>query len=328
MTDRPLITFALFAYNQEQFIREAVEGAFAQTYEPLEIILSDDCSTDRTFEIITEMAMAYSGPHRVKVRQCAENKGFAIHINEVIKAASGEIIAWAAGDDVSLPERVEMLVKPMIDDENVIGTYSDVQEITLNGVSGKIRTRANQTLNPTIMDVIINGFSVFSQSHVFRKQVFHVFGPLRKDLSNEGPAMTFRELLLGKIIYIPTVTVLYRIGSGVSTYSGADSFKLKITEPIKITKWSLTSRLQMLDDLNSVGNTVSSQTLRTELLKQIKFYRLLLDINENRFSLIPLFKNQLIKPTDFRSLRAFIRRNSPTILWDAKVFMMRRKGTI
>jgi len=41
--ERPLLTFALFGYNQEQYIREAVEGAFAQTYSPLEIILSDDC---------------------------------------------------------------------------------------------------------------------------------------------------------------------------------------------------------------------------------------------------------------------------------------------
>ena len=64
--ERPLVTFALFAYNQEQFIREAVEGAFAQTYEPLEIILSDDCSTDRTFEIMQEMASACEGC-RVKV---------------------------------------------------------------------------------------------------------------------------------------------------------------------------------------------------------------------------------------------------------------------
>lgn len=51
VTDQPLVTFALFAYNQEQYIREAVEGAFSQTYKPLEIILSDDCSRDRTFEI-------------------------------------------------------------------------------------------------------------------------------------------------------------------------------------------------------------------------------------------------------------------------------------
>ena len=65
ISQRPLVTFALFAYNQERFIREAIEGAFAQTYEPLEIILSDDCSADRTFEIIQENAAAYLGPHSV-----------------------------------------------------------------------------------------------------------------------------------------------------------------------------------------------------------------------------------------------------------------------
>lgn len=62
-TDRPLVTFALFAYNQEDYVREAVQDAFAQTYEPLEIILSDDCSSDRTYQIMHEMAVAYRGPH-------------------------------------------------------------------------------------------------------------------------------------------------------------------------------------------------------------------------------------------------------------------------
>ena len=52
MSERPLVTFALFAYNQEKYIREAVEGAFSQTYQRMEIILSDDCSTDSTFDIL------------------------------------------------------------------------------------------------------------------------------------------------------------------------------------------------------------------------------------------------------------------------------------
>jgi glycosyltransferase involved in cell wall biosynthesis len=41
-TDRPLVTFALFSYKQEHYIREAIEAAFAQAYQPLEIILSDN----------------------------------------------------------------------------------------------------------------------------------------------------------------------------------------------------------------------------------------------------------------------------------------------
>jgi glycosyltransferase involved in cell wall biosynthesis len=63
--DPPLVTFALFAYNHEKYIREADEGAFAQTYENLETILLDDCSTDRTIEIMREMAAQVNGPHNV-----------------------------------------------------------------------------------------------------------------------------------------------------------------------------------------------------------------------------------------------------------------------
>ena len=67
--EKPLVTFPLFAFNQEQYIREAIEGAFAQTYEPLEISLSDDVSSDDTFEIKVQMANEYSGVHSVKAVQ-------------------------------------------------------------------------------------------------------------------------------------------------------------------------------------------------------------------------------------------------------------------
>lgn len=108
--DRPLVTFALFAYNQEKFIREAVEGALAQTYEPLEIILSDDCSSDRTFDIMEKMAAAYKGNHEVILRRTTTNLGVVAHVVETCKNAKGDIIVVAAGDDVSYAERVERIV--------------------------------------------------------------------------------------------------------------------------------------------------------------------------------------------------------------------------
>ena len=76
-TERPLVTFALFAYNQERFIREAVEGALSQDYSPLQIILSDDCSIDRTYEIMREMAAAYEGSHEIVLNRNEENLGLA-----------------------------------------------------------------------------------------------------------------------------------------------------------------------------------------------------------------------------------------------------------
>jgi len=107
----PLVTFALFSYNQEQYIREAIEGAFAQTYEPLEIILSDDCSTDRTFEIMQKMAAEYPGPHLVKVRSSTENRGTLSHVLDVAHASSGKYVVVSAGDDISKPHRTERSVK-------------------------------------------------------------------------------------------------------------------------------------------------------------------------------------------------------------------------
>ena len=67
--DKPLVTFALFAYNQEKYIREAIEGEFARAYQPLKIIISDDCSSDKTFDIINELVQNYQGPHVVKAVQ-------------------------------------------------------------------------------------------------------------------------------------------------------------------------------------------------------------------------------------------------------------------
>lgn len=109
--DRPLVTFALFAYNQEKYIREAVEGAFSQTYSPLEIILSDDCSSDRTFEIIEEMAREYQGPHLVKVRRGERNVGVIDHVISVARLSLGELLVVAAGDDYSFANRVEKLTE-------------------------------------------------------------------------------------------------------------------------------------------------------------------------------------------------------------------------
>ncbi|WGT51485.1 glycosyltransferase [Thioclava nitratireducens] len=112
--ERPLVTFALFAYNQEKYIREAVEGAFSQTYSPLEVILSDDCSSDRTFEIIENMAQEYEGPARVVIRSGDKNLGLARHFEEVVNLANGDYIVVSAGDDVSLPDRTAELVQTML----------------------------------------------------------------------------------------------------------------------------------------------------------------------------------------------------------------------
>ena len=108
--DKPLVSIILFSYNQENFITEAVESLLNQTYSPLEIILSDDCSKDDTFNRMKRLAKAYKGPHKVKLNHNKKNLGVIAHMNKALNLTKGELIFAAAGDDISLPERCEKVV--------------------------------------------------------------------------------------------------------------------------------------------------------------------------------------------------------------------------
>ena len=104
------ISVVLVAYNQENFIREAIRSIFSQTEQFLEVILSDDCSTDGTFDIMKSEALAYQGQYRIILNRNPQNMGLANHLNRVIALSSGQFIVIQAGDDVSVPTRVEKLV--------------------------------------------------------------------------------------------------------------------------------------------------------------------------------------------------------------------------
>src|ERR1041385_1276597 len=108
MKHRPLLSFVVSCYNQEAFIREAVNGALAQTYSPLEIVISDDCSKDRTFAIAQETVASYKGPHLVQLNRNDRNLGIGGNVNRAMDFCHGELILLADGDDVSLPARTEV----------------------------------------------------------------------------------------------------------------------------------------------------------------------------------------------------------------------------
>jgi len=104
----------MICYQQEKYVREAVVAALAQECAPLEIILSDDCSTDFTFSIIEEESAKYSGPHNVIINRNSSNLGIE-HLNKIMSLASGDFVVIAHGDDVSMPNRTRRMVETWID---------------------------------------------------------------------------------------------------------------------------------------------------------------------------------------------------------------------
>jgi len=145
-TDRPLVTFAVFAYNQERFIRQAVEGAFAQTYSPLEIVLTDDCSSDQTFELMRKLASEYKGPHRIVVRRNITNQGVLRHVLDIFHVAKGKYVVCAAGDDISFPDRVDVLVSVFSrTPADVVALDSDSLALSDDGRIGGVSFKRRQS---------------------------------------------------------------------------------------------------------------------------------------------------------------------------------------
>lgn len=221
---RPLVTFALFAFNHEQYIRDAVLGALSQTYESLEIILSDDCSTDSTFEIMKQVVSEYQGSHRVHLRRNPINLGLASHVNSVLMGAKGEIIVLAAGDDISLPERTADSVDLLNRNETASSVLMSGDVINQDGevVSEKIISKKKgQDGIQSLYDLLRWNHVTFGACRAFRAEVFTTFGPLRDDCPTEDTPLLLRSLMLGENILSPKKGILYRRHD--SNLSGVDS---------------------------------------------------------------------------------------------------------
>lgn len=100
----PKLTVIICAYNADAFIAEAAASVLEQDYSNLELLVSDDGSTDGTLSKATEVQRG--DPERVKVLHEDANQGKSAAANRALAAAEGELIAWLDADDVMLPGKL------------------------------------------------------------------------------------------------------------------------------------------------------------------------------------------------------------------------------
>ena len=216
---RPLATFYVIAYNQARFVRHAVQAALAQTYSPLEVLLSDDCSTDGTFEIIQEVVSQYSGPHKVIVNRNDRNLGLSEHVNRIIALAHGELIIAADGDDLSEPQRAERCVEAWLNNGKPAALVSAIEFIDADG---NISTKGeewfsqflpieNETQTASLLRFCSRGSPrLISCSAAWTKEMFDAFGPMSPGLWFEDDVITVRAWLFDRIVFLQDVLVSYR----------------------------------------------------------------------------------------------------------------------
>lgn len=113
MKDKPLVSICIPSYNSSLYIRETVLSVLGQTYENIELVICDDCSSDNTVDIIKAIVDS-----RIKLHQNEENLGVEGNWNHSMQMSTGKYIKVMGADDVLLPTCIEEQVKVLEDSKN------------------------------------------------------------------------------------------------------------------------------------------------------------------------------------------------------------------
>lgn len=138
-----LISVLMPVYNVELYVEEAIRSILLQTYTNFELIIVDDCSTDNTWKKVCELSKT---DDRIRIFRNEKNCKICQTLNRAWKEAKGNYIARMDGDDISIPERLEVLKKYLDEHEEVDLVGSQLATIDEKGrvVSRKKYLRTNQ----------------------------------------------------------------------------------------------------------------------------------------------------------------------------------------
>ena len=139
----PKVSVIVPIYNQAGFIRETVESVLSQDYPNIELVLSDDGSTDGTSDVLREYAAGE--PERVKLIASEENTGIAGAFNRALDAHTGDYVAWLGGDDVMLPGKLSRQIAALESHPEAIGCCHDAE--VFDSESGRAYGRFTEVYN-------------------------------------------------------------------------------------------------------------------------------------------------------------------------------------
>ena len=267
----PLATMLLITFQQSALVREAIHGALAQTWSPLEIVISDDASTDDTWAQIGAAVAGYAGPHRIVLNRNAVNLGIGAHLTHVVGLSHGEMLFIAAGDDVSLPQRCERVMREWL----VRDCRPDLIATALTDIDAEGRTHG--TLHPTDLSTYRNAADwlarppyVVGAAQAWTRRVFERYGPLPAGVVGEDLIMVFRAIGAGGAFTLAEPLVKYRRG-GVSRRVRNLSAHDVVRRAVKSSGAALAELPQLLADALTMGQLPTVQPTLERQLARARF---------------------------------------------------------
>jgi glycosyltransferase involved in cell wall biosynthesis len=217
MTDAPLsYSIILLTYNQERYVKDAVAALLAQECAPLEIFLSDDCSTDNTFAVMGEAVKGYAGPHSVVLNRNPQNLGVNRHIQRTYELCSGEVIIATSGDDICYPNRAARTME-MFERERPLLAFSHATVIDLEGEPLPATYRKALFYSTRDAMAAAKSMSLYlGATCAWHKDMFRKYGPILDPMCFEDLIHGFRAALENRVAFIDEELLQYRVGAGLT----------------------------------------------------------------------------------------------------------------
>lgn len=220
MTELPLITIALPAYNHAKFVVQALDSTLDSGLPRVEVLICDDASTDGTPELIETWAENNASRlERFSFVRHKRNTGAGVAMNELIADARGEIIHGLASDDFYLPGGLEKKTKAMLEHPEWMGAFCDGQAVGPDGQVFVESLMDHGSLNPSRLTSADMAEELFYQWQEpanllsWRRRAFRVHGgQFEYDSTVFCEDFDFAWWALGRgaLGYVPAVCYGYR----------------------------------------------------------------------------------------------------------------------
>lgn len=181
----PLVSVCIITYNSANFIIDALNSVYNQTYQNIELIVTDDGSKDDTVKITKEWLQKREGRFvEVKVLTVEKNTGTTKNSNRGLRASKGELFKYFAGDDVLLPDAIENYVAFIKDRSEIKWVYAKairynkvISENSMMKVWNyeKLKTLFEKDKTDQFRRLVIQNF-LWYPTHFFRKSVLIEIG--------------------------------------------------------------------------------------------------------------------------------------------------------
>lgn len=124
--EEPLVSVIIPTYNAEKFVIDSIESVLNQDYKNLEIIISDDCSTDNTKQVILDFLKG-KNLNFIKLFFNTKNLGVTKNGNQCLMACTGKYIAFLAGDDLMLPTKITTQINYLESHPQCVISYHNIE---------------------------------------------------------------------------------------------------------------------------------------------------------------------------------------------------------